>query len=301
MSHRTQLRNLLQSRRLIVAPGAFDCLTAKLIEQAGFPAVYMTGGGTSASLGYPDYGLLTMTEMVANAGRISGSVEVPVIADCDTGYGNEINLFRAVSEFERAGVAAVQIEDQVFPKRCGHLDGKELVDTEEFLAKIKAAAAARRDPDLVIIARTDARAVSGLQEAVERANAALSAGADVAFVEALETLDEVRQVPQAVKGPCLLNVVRGGKTPEVDLAEVERMGYAIAIVPGLLLAGVMGICDQLLADLQREGRHPTPPGDLSIPEMFGRLGSAEWDMRRKAYRTPAAAPAGAAASPGSVR
>lgn len=294
MSHRTQLRNLLQSGRLIVAPGAFDCLTAKLIEQAGFPAVYMTGGGTSASLGYPDYGLVTMTEMAGNAARISGSVQVPVIADCDTGYGSEINLFRAVEEYERAGVAAVQIEDQVFPKRCGHLDGKELVETDEFLAKIRAAVAARRDPDLVIVARTDARAVSGLDAAIERANAALAVGADVAFVEALETLDEVRQVPKAVNGPCLLNVVRGGKTPEVDLAEVERMGYAIAIVPGLLLAGVMGICDQLLADLQRLGRHPRPPGDLSIPEMFSRLGSAEWDLRRRVYRSGGDAAAAAA-------
>ena len=176
----------------------------------------MTGAGTSATLGYPDYGLITMTEMVANAGRIVNSIDIPLISDSDTGFGNELNVFRTVQEFERAGVAAIHIEDQVFPKKCGHLDNKELVSREDFIAKIRAAAAARKSKDFCIIARTDSRAVVGLDEAIGRANAALANGADVAFVEAPQTMEEIESVPKRVKGPCLLNVVRGGKTPEID-------------------------------------------------------------------------------------
>src|SRR6266571_4124791 len=155
---------------MVVAPGAYDCITAKLIEQAGFAAVYMTGAGTAATLGYPDFGLLTMSEMVGNAGRIVAAVELPVIADADTGYGNELNVFRTVREFERSGVAGIHIEDQEFPKKCGHLEGKQIIAREDWLAKIRAAAAARRDRDFTIIARTDARAVAGFDEAVARAN-----------------------------------------------------------------------------------------------------------------------------------
>ena len=218
------LRNLIGPGKMLVAPGAYDCITARLIEQAGFPAVYMTGAGTSISLGYPDFGLVTMTEMVANAGRLAASINVPLISDSDTGYGNELNMYRTVQEFERAGVAAIHIEDQVFPKKCGHLDDKELVSLEDYLAKIRAAVAARRSHDFLIIARTDSRARAGLDEAVRRCNAALAAGADIAFLEAPQTMSEVEQVPKLVKGPCLLNVVRNGKTPEIDLTAAERMG-----------------------------------------------------------------------------
>src|SRR5262244_3483045 len=158
---------------MLVAPGAYDCITARSIAQAGFDAVYMTGAGTAATLGYPDYGLLTMSEMADNAGRIAASVEVPVIADADTGYGNELNATRTVREYERRGVAGLHIEDQGFPKKCGHLDNKTIVSPEEYLAKIRAGVAARRDPDLFIIARTDSRAVLGFEEAIKRANAAL--------------------------------------------------------------------------------------------------------------------------------
>jgi 2-methylisocitrate lyase-like PEP mutase family enzyme len=174
MVQASRFRALPREGGLIVAPGAYDCLTAKLIEQAGFAAVYMTGAGTAASLGYPDFGLVTMSEMVANAQRIATAVAVPVVADADTGYGNELNVFRTLREYERCGVAGIHIEDQVFPKKCGHLEGKEIIPREYYLAKIRAACAARQTRDFTIIARTDARAVAGFDEAIARANSALA-------------------------------------------------------------------------------------------------------------------------------
>ena len=288
MSNAARFHTLLASRKMIVAPGAIDCITGRAIAQAGFSAVYMTGAGTSATLGYPDYGLITMSEMVGNACRIVNSIDIPLISDSDTGFGNELNVFRTVQEFERAGVSAIHIEDQVFPKKCGHLDNKELVSREDFIAKIRAAAAARKSKDFCIIARTDSRAVVGLDEAVERANAALANGADVAFVEAPQTMEEIEAVPKRVKGPCLLNVVRGGKTPEIELETAERMGYAIAIVPGLLLGGIIQTCDRLLADL-KQGKFPPVTG--SPGKIFARFGAAEWDERRIAFRDPVKAAA----------
>src|ERR1700739_540825 len=170
---------------MVVAPGAYDCITARLIEQAGFPAVYMTGAGTAATLGYPDYGLVTMSEMAENAGRLAAAVSVPVIADADTGYGNELNVTRTVREYEKRGVAGLHIEDQDFPKKCGHLDGKVVIPLDDYLAKIRAAAAARSNPDFLLIARTDSRAVIGFEEAVTRMNAALKAGATLGFLGSL--------------------------------------------------------------------------------------------------------------------
>src|SRR6266513_5441609 len=169
MTQAARFRDLLRRAGMVVAPGAYDCITARLIERAGFDAVYMTGAGTAATLGYPDFGLVTMSEMVGNAGRIATAVELPVIADADTGYGNELNVFRTVREFERSGVAGIHIEDQEFPKKCGHLEGKQIISREDWLAKIRAAAAARRDKDFTIIGRTDSRAVAGFDEAVARA------------------------------------------------------------------------------------------------------------------------------------
>jgi len=274
-------------RGMVAAPGCYDCITARSIERAGFEAVYMTGAGTAATLGYPDFGLVTLSEMVANAGRIAAAVELPVIADADTGYGNELNAFRTVREFERSGVAGIHIEDQEFPKKCGHLEGKQVIPREDWLAKIRAAAAARRDRDFTIIARTDARAVAGFDEAVVRANAALAAGADMAFVEAPQTAEEVAAVPRLVKGPCLLNVVRGGKTPDLDLREAERMGYKLAIIPALLIKSVVGICDRMLAELKASHCHPPPVTEITVPEMFRRFGADEWDALRDRFRTPA--------------
>ena len=284
MTQASRFRDLLGRDGMIVAPGAYDCITAKLIEQAGFAAVYMTGAGTAAALGYPDFGLVTMSEMVANAGRLAAAIDVPVIADADTGYGNELNTFRAVREFESRGVAAIHIEDQVFPKKCGHLEGKEIVSREDWLAKIRAAVAARRDPGFTIIARTDARAVAGLDEAIARANAALASGADMAFVEAPQTEDEIAAVPRLVNGPCLLNVVRGGKTPYSDLRHAEALGYRLAILPGLLIKNVVGVCDKMLAELKTTRRHPPPIKEMTLPGMFRRFGADEWDARRSGFR-----------------
>jgi 2-methylisocitrate lyase-like PEP mutase family enzyme len=283
-----RFRELLRQDGMVVAPGAYDCITARLIEKAGFAAVYMTGAGTAATLGYPDYGLVTMSEMVGNAGRIAAAVSLPVIADADTGYGNELNAVRTVREYETAGVAGIHIEDQEFPKRCGHLDGKRIVPREDFAAKIRAAAAARRNPDFTIIARTDARAVAGFEEAIARAEAALAAGADMVFVEAPQTMEEVAAVPRRVRGPCLLNVVHGGKTPDLDLREAEVMGYKLAILPGLLIKSVVGICEQALDDLRRMRRHPPLLREMTVPEMFARFGAGEWDILRDRFRDPPA-------------
>jgi 2-methylisocitrate lyase-like PEP mutase family enzyme len=287
MTQVSRFRELLHRDGMVVAPGAYDCITARLIAQAGFDAVYMTGAGTAAMLGYPDFGLVTMSEMVANAGRMTVAVDLPVIADADTGYGNELNVVRTVREYERAGVAGIHIEDQGFPKKCGHLDDKEIIPREDWLAKIRAAAASRRDRDFLIIARTDARAVAGFDEAVARANAALAAGAEMAFVEAPQTVEEVAAVPRRVNGPCLLNVVYGGKTPVLDLRDAEAMGYKLAIVPGLLMKSVVGICEQALAELKTSQRHPVPVKEMTLRDPFQRFGADEWDdLRRRFQHAP---------------
>lgn len=286
MSNAAQFRSLLARGKMIVAPGAIDCITARCVAQAGFPAVYMTGGGTSISLGYPDYGLLTMTEMVANASRLANSVDIPLISDSDTGYGNELNVYRTVQEFERAGVAAIHLEDQVFPKVCSHVEGKglELVSREDYVAKIRAAAAARKSKDFTIIARSDACAVAGFDEAVERANLALGNGADVVFLDAVRTMADIEAMPKRVRGPCLINISSGGKTPEISLETAERLGYAIAILPGILLRGILDSCDRLLADL-KQGKLP-PAASGGPATLFARFGAAEWDERRTAFRDP---------------
>jgi len=288
MTQAARFRELLRRDGMIVAPGAYDCITARMIARAGFDCVYMTGAGTAATLGYPDFGLVTMSEMVDNVGRIAAAVDLPVIADADTGYGNELNVSRTVREYEQRGVAGIHIEDQGFPKKCGHLDDKEIVPREDWLAKLRAAVAARRSVDFTIIARTDSRAVAGFDEAIARANAALSAGVDMVFVEAPQTLEEVAAVPRLVKGPCLLNVVRHGKTPEVDFAAAERMGYKLAIVPGLLFKSVVGVCEQALADMKSAGRHPPLLKEMTVREAFQISGADEWDALRTAFRGPEA-------------
>lgn len=284
MSAAAQLRAALQRPGMLIAPGAYDGLTAILVAQAGFPAVYMSGAGTSVAHGYPDFGLLTETEMVANAARMARAVAVPLVADADTGYGNELNVVRTVQDYERAGVAAIHIEDQVSPKRCGHLDDKEVVPAGDWIAKIRAAVASRRDPDFMIIARTDARAVLGFEEAVRRANEAMASGADMAFVEAPQTIEEIRAVPRLVNGPCLLNVVWGGKTPLLDLREAEQMGFRLAIVPGLLFKAVIGACDTALATLRQTHNHPTPADGMTVRDAFDRVGAREWDAFRTRFR-----------------
>jgi 2-methylisocitrate lyase-like PEP mutase family enzyme len=280
-----RLRALLKQDGMVIAPGAYDCISARVIAQAGFPAVYMTGAGTAAALGYPDYGLVTMSEMAENAGRLAAAVAVPVIADADTGYGNELNVTRTVREYEKRGVAGLHIEDQGFPKKCGHLDDKIVIPLDEYLAKVRAAAAARHDPDFLLIARTDSRAVLGFEEAVTRMNAALKAGADMAFLEAPQTPEEVEAVPRLVKGPCLLNVVSGGKTPVLDLEHARKLGFKLAILPGLLFQTAVSAFDGVLADVKANHRHPDMK--ISLKEKFRRMGSEEWDALRTRFRAEA--------------
>lgn len=252
---RRRLRELLADREPVLAPGAYDALSARLIEAAGFPAVYMTGFGATASLlGRPDVGLLTQTEMADNARRIAQAVGVPVISDADTGYGNAINVVRTVREFEQAGVAGIHLEDQVAPKKCGHVSGKELVPAAEMTGKLRAAAAARTDPDFVLIARTDARAVEGLDAALDRAAAYREAGADVLFVEAPESEQEAEAVAKAFPGvPLLFNWAEGGRTPPIELFRLRELGFRIVLFPvGALLAAAGGI-RQLLDELHAHG------------------------------------------------
>jgi len=255
------LRELLARPEPILAPGAYDALSARLIEAAGFPAVYMTGFGSAASLlGRPDVGLLGMSEMVDNARRIAGAVAVPVIADADTGYGNPITVIRTVHEYENAGVAAIHIEDQLSPKKCGHMEGKQLVSVEDMVAKVRAAVAARRT-DLVLIARTDARAVEGLDGALNRARLYREAGADVIFFEAPQSEAEIETVAHELSDvPLLFNWAEGGKTPPIAYARLRELGFRIVIFPiGAMLAATRAIRD-LLQTIRADG---TPAAALA--------------------------------------
>jgi 2-methylisocitrate lyase-like PEP mutase family enzyme len=272
----------LASGEMVTAPGCYDGLTAKLIERAGFSACYMTGAGTASSFGLPDYGLLTATEMIANAARIAAAVDIPVIADADTGFGNELNVTRAVWDYERAGVAAIHIEDQGFPKKCGHLDDKVIIPLEEYLAKIRAAATARTDPDFKIIARTDANAVIGFDEAVRRCNAALAAGADIAFLEAPKTKEELAAVTERIEGPCLFNLVLRGKTPPVTMDGLKALGFAVTILPDVLWREMVMRAESVLSDLTG-GTLPDQTAGLHVSELFERVGSKDWDALRDAF------------------
>ena len=263
---RARLRELLAGPEPVVAPGAYDALSARLVEQAGFGVVYMTGFGSTASLiGRPDVGLLTGTEMIDNARRIVAAVDVPVIADADTGYGNAVNVVRTVQGYEQAGVAGIHLEDQVMPKKCGHMSGKAVIGVDEMVGKIRAAVAARRDPDLLLIARTDAAAVDGLAAAVARGRAYAAAGADLLFVEAPTSEDDIATVAAELHGvaPLVFNWAEGGRTPPLSLDRITELGFALVIYPiGTLLAATAGI-RSLLATLKAEG---TPVSALdSVP------------------------------------
>ena len=249
----TRLRQLLQEPSITVAPGAHDALTARLIAAQGFRALYMGGSGTTAAAGIPDIQLFGLEEMVRNARLICDAVDLPVISDADTGYGNAANVLRTVREFERAGVAGIHLEDQVAPKRCGHLAGKELVPTDEMVRKLRAAQAARRDPDFTIIARTDARAVDGFEAAVERGRRYLEAGADVIFPEALETREEFAEYARRIDAPLLANMTEFGKTPTIDPQEFQRLGYRIVIYPASSLRVALAAMRSFLADLGQPG------------------------------------------------
>ena len=255
MSGAARLRELLDRDELLTVPGCSDALGATLIEQAGFDAAYMTGFGTSATLiGQPDVGLLTGSEMVDNAHRIAGATTLPLIADADTGYGNPVNVMRTVTEFERAGVAAIQLEDQVSPKRCGHMSDKQVIPTGEMVAKLGAAIETRRE--MLIIARTDARAPEGLAAAIARAHAYVDAGADVLFVEALETVDELATVAAEQFGvPLVFNWVEGGRSPALQPEQIAEFGYRVLLFPISLLLAATTAMQATLASL-RSGATP---------------------------------------------
>jgi 2,3-dimethylmalate lyase len=259
-----RLRALLESAQTIVAPGAFDPLAARLVEEAGFPAVYMTGFGTSAALlGRPDVGLLTMTEMAGNAGRIAACVDIPVIADADTGYGNPLNVIRTVGAYEAAGVAGIHIEDQVAPKKCGHMEGKLVIPPQEMAEKIRAAVEARAQPEFVIIARTDARAVEGLERALERGRLYREAGADALFIEAVLSEQEAEEVARAFPGvPLLFNWAEGGKTPPVSLGRLTELGYRIVIFPISTLLAATAAMRGILREIAQAGTPAAVMGEL---------------------------------------
>ena len=249
-----KLRKSLQEPGIIMAPGAYDCLTAKIIENAGFPAVYMTGAGTSvATLGYPDLALATMGEMVGNAADIAATVNVPVIADADTGYGGILNIQRTIRQYQRAGVAGVHIEDQEFPKRCGHLDNKRVIGIDEMVGKIRAAVDVRTDDDFVIIVRTDALAVTGWDDTMRRCEAFTTAGADVLFVEAIRSPEEAERVVASVELPLLYNYVETGKSPLFTAGELEEMGFKIVIYPASALLTVGKVVAGLMEELKHKG------------------------------------------------
>lgn len=226
------LRDLIRGRRMVRSLGAHDVFTALIAEQAGFETIFLGGFGASASLiGQPDMNLLTLDEMADAVRRMASRLSVPIVADGDTGHGGVHNVERTVQEFERAGAAGVILEDQVSPKRCGHFAGKDIIPAEEMVVKLRAAVAARRDPDLVIVARTDARDVAGLGEAVRRANLYRKAGADMAFIESPHGADELREIPARVPGPLLVNMLTGGRTENVPASQLEEWGYRIVVYP----------------------------------------------------------------------
>ena len=284
----TKFRQLLNEPGIIMAPGAYDCVTAKLIETAGFPAVYMTGAGTSvARLGYPDLALATMTEMLDNAGAIASTVEVPVIADADTGYGGVLNVRRTVRQYERSGVAALHLEDQDFPKRCGHLDDKRVIPVDDMVQKIHAAVDARTDDDFTIIVRTDALAVTGWDDSMRRCEEYVKAGADVLFVEALRTPEEVERAGRELDVPLLYNYVETGKSPLLPAAELERLGFKIVIFPASALLSAVQAVKHVLGELRDKGTTAHLLENMtSLQDCFEAVGLSEMLADDARFATP---------------
>jgi 2,3-dimethylmalate lyase len=284
MTPRKALRQLIAGGGYTMVPGAHDTLTARLVEQAGFAAVYLTGGGYSRASGYPDLGLLTMVENVRFIGLTVEAVSIPVIADADTGYGNAINVIRTVREYEKSGVAGFHIEDQVAPKKCGHYEGKEVISRAEMIGKIKAAVDTRQDADMVVIARSDARAVEGLEAAIDRVNAYLEAGADVGFVEAPQSVEELRVVGRQVQGPALVNVFEGGKTPMLSAAELEGMGFRLGIYPSQTHRAAIRAAQRVLRAMREDGDTRRVEDDLAtFQEREEAVGTESWRALEEKY------------------
>ena len=277
MNQRNKFKTLLGKPGIIAAPGAYDCLTAKIIEKTGFPAVYMTGAGTSvAKYGYPDLALTTATEMVSSARDICSTVDIPVIADADTGYGGVLNVQRTIRDYERSGVAAVHLEDQEFPKRCGHLDGKQVIGVSDMVSKIKAAVDARNDPDFTLIVRTDALAVTSWEDTVDRCWQYIDAGADVLFVEALRSRNEAEAITKLFPVPLLYNLVETGKSPLYNISELEDIGFKIVIYPVSALLTVCNVVSNVMSELKQFGStEHLVENMVSVTEAFDMVGLSD--------------------------
>ena len=285
MSTRKQLKALAEARRGVIVPGAFNALSARVIADLGFEAIYITGAGvTNMWFGMPDQGFMGLAEIADHTARIRDAVELPLLVDADTGFGNAVNVYHTVRTLERAGADCIQLEDQVAPKRCGHFNGKDVIGTEEAVGKIKAAADARRDPDFLIMARTDAAAVHGFEAAVERAQKFAEAGADILFVEAVTREEEVRALPQRLARPQLMNMVIGGKTPIFNATELGELGYGFVLYANAALQGAVAGMQMALTVLRDEKEVKESSGLVTpFAERQRLVGKTEWDALEKRY------------------
>lgn len=285
MSSRKKLKELVAAKRGVIVPGAFNALSARVIADLGFEALYITGAGvTNMWFGMPDQGFMGLAEIADHTARIRDAVELPLLVDADTGFGNALNVYHTVRTLERAGADCIQLEDQVAPKRCGHFAGKDVISTEEAVSKIKAAVDARRDPDFLVMARTDAAAVHGFEAAVERAQQFAEAGADILFVEAVTTAEEIRALPQRLATPQLMNMVIGGRTPIFNSAELGELGFGIVLYANAALQGaVMGM--QKALGVLRDDKEILESGGLVTPfeERQRLVGKPGWDKLEKRY------------------
>ena len=285
MNTKQQLRHLIDARRGVLVPGAFNALSARVVADLGFEAIYVTGASvTNMWFGLPDQAFMGLTDIADHTARIRDAVDLPLIVDADTGFGNALNTYHAVRTLERAGADCIQLEDQVSPKRCGHFNGKAVIETHEMLGKIKAAVDARRDSGTLIMARTDAAAIHGFDAAVERAEAFAEAGADILFVEAVTTLDEVRALPQRLKQPQLMNMVIGGKTPIATTDELGDMGFSIVLYANAALQGALAGMQRALGELKKS-HHLQEDPNLVAPfaERQRLVNKPFWDNLEKRY------------------
>ena len=287
MSSRQKLRQLLARPEILIIPGVYDCLSAKLAEQIGFEVVATSGFGIAASvLGLPDYGFLTATEMLYSVGRITQSVNIPLIADLDTGYGNALNVIRTVKDAVQLGVAGVLLEDQEWPKKCGHFEGKRVIAQAEHVGKIKAAVEARGDSGLVIIARTDARGPLGLDEAIARGRAYIAAGADILFVEAPQSVEELQTIASAFPDvPLVANIVEGGKTPQLSAAELQNLGFKIVFFPLTALLTVTQVMSTCLRHLKEQGTTANFPDLINFKDFQELVGVPKYLQMEQEFKS----------------
>ena len=280
-----QLRQLIDARRGVLVPGAFNALSARVVADLGFEAIYVTGAGvTNMWFGLPDQAFMGLTDIADHTARIRDAVDLPLLVDADTGFGNALNTYHAVRTLERAGADCIQLEDQVSPKRCGHFNGKNVIETSEMLGKIKAAVDARRDSGTLIMARTDAAAIHGFDAAVERAQQFAEAGADILFVEAVTSLEQVKALPQRLKQPQLMNMVIGGKTPIATTDELGAMGFSIVLYANAALQGALAGMQRALGELKRSHHLQEDPGlVVSFTERQRLVNKPFWDQLEKQY------------------